>query len=272
MTRSGFVILALLALCGTAAPAAASDFELLTATGLREPGIEPGQTLAAGAVVRLEPWGRVVFRETGGCEHVHVVAGASEHRLAPVTECAKVASPGEIVALVQQGAAFAAPLAPGEEANQLAGMLAAEPCVFLNRLAGEGGNARRCPSGYGLRGMRCTGDHCANKDLLCCPYLGGAADDDAKEVSSRVISEEFPNVVQSKKNFMFGLACDGDYCDNILPYVLKSPRLKSDQQCDWSPSTSEGAWLDCGAGKLAAGLRCRGDWCGELNLYCCGVE
>jgi hypothetical protein len=256
-----------------APPIAASDFVVVGTTGVLEPeNLAPGRELAKGTLLRFEPWGRAVLRETNGCGLTHVIAGASEHRLALVEDCSAVAQPVQVVALVQQGTAFAAPLAEdgAAQAGELVQMLVQEPCVFLTRLSEEGGNARHCPSGYALRGLRCSGEHCDNKDLLCCPYLEGAPDPSAKEVSTRVISEEFPNVFQTKK-FLNGLACNGAFCDNIMPYAFKSPRLVNAGGCDWTPWSSErpGQWLDCAPGELIAGTRCRGGYCGEVGVYCC---
>ena len=259
-----------------APPIAASEFVVVGATGVLEPaGLTPGSELENGTVLRLEPWGRAVVRETTGCGLTHVIAGASEHTLALADDCSAVAQPPEVLALVQQGAAFAAPLKEegSARAAELIQMLVQEPCVFLARVSEEGGNARHCPSGYALRGLRCSGEFCDNKDLLCCPYLEGAPDPAAKELSSRIISEEFPNVFQTKR-FLNGLACNGPYCDNIMPYAFKSPRLVNTRTCDWTPWSSEqpGQWLTCAPGRLISGIRCRSDYCGEVSVSCCEAQ
>jgi hypothetical protein len=273
MRKLDTTILVLLAVW-VAQPLAASEFVVVATKGVLEPaGIEAGQELEKDTVLRLERWGRVLIRETAGCGLTHVIAGAPDHSLTPVNDCSAVAEPLEIVALIQQGAAFAAPLGKTEQTESLVQMLAQEPCVFLTRVSEEGGNARHCPSGYALRGLRCNGDHCDNKDLLCCPYLEGESDPSAKEMASRLISEEFPNVLQSKR-FLNGLACNGPYCDNILPYQFKSSRLANTRECEWSPWSTErpDEWLDCGAGRLISGIRCRADYCGNVGVYCCGME
>lgn len=264
-------VLAMLAV----APLRAADFVVVSAKGVLEPeGLETGQELEKDTLLQLEPWGRALILETSGCGLTHVIVGASEHQLAPTDDCSVVGEPMEVAALTQQGAAFATYLdVESEEAKNLVQMLANEPCVFLSRVSEEGGNSRRCPSGYGLRGLRCSGEHCDYKDLLCCPYLEGEPDPEAKEVTSRVISEEFPNVVKSTK-FLSGLACNGPFCDNILPYQFKSPRLQNTRECEWSPWSSElpRQWLDCGTGRLSSGIRCAGDYCGDVGVYCCKTQ
>lgn len=273
MKQAAVASLVLLAV-GVSPPLAAADFVVVAATGVLEPeGLSEGGELAAGALLRIEPWGRAVLRQTAGCGLTYVIAGASEYRLTPPEDCSQVAAPPEVVALIQQGAPFAAPLGADPQTEELVQMLAQEPCVFLARVSEEPDNSRQCPSGYALRGLRCSGEHCDNKDLLCCPYLEGAPDPAAKAMGSRLMSEEFPNTLQSK-HFLGGLACTGPFCDNIMPYQFKSARLVNTRQCDWSPWSSEqpGVWLDCAPGRLASGIRCRGDYCGEVGLYCCAAE
>ena len=260
---------------GAATPSEAADFVVVSARGVTEPaGLTAGRELEAGVVLRLEPWGRAAIRESGGCGLTHIVVGAAEHALTPTRDCSAVAQPAEVAGLVQQGAVFVTWLdeTETEGAGELVQMLANEPCVFLARVSEEGGNARECPSGYALRGLRCSGEYCDDKDLLCCPYLGGAPDATAKQLGSQVISEEFPNIFKTKR-FLNGLACNGDFCDNILPYQFKSSRLENSKQCEWSPWSSErpGQWIDCGDGQFASGIRCRIDYCGEVGLYCCGA-
>lgn len=255
------------------APLLAADFVVLSAFGVLEPeDLEAQQELAGGTVLRLEPWGRAVLRETTGCGFTQVIVGAPEHKLQPAEDCSLVGAPQDVSALVQQGMAFAAPLdaTSSEEARTIVEMLVNEPCVFLARVSEEGGNARRCPSGYALRGLRCSGEHCAFKDLFCCPYLGGEPDPDAKEVTARVISEEWPNISLSK-HFLTGLACNGPFCDNILPYPMKSPKLKSTKQCEWTPWSADvpDQWLNCAEGSFISGIRCQDDYCGNVGVHCC---
>ncbi len=260
-----------------ATPLAAADFVVVAATGALEPaGLAPGQELSEGTRLRLEPWGRVLARETGKCGLTHVVAGVGEYVLELSQDCGAFDDPVEVVRRIQKGDVFAARLqeaGPGQAA-ELVSAIANEPCVFMARLSEEPDNRRLCPSGYALRGLRCSGSFCDDKDLLCCPYLGGAPDPEAKETPSRQISEEWPNVVQSKR-FMNGLTCWGPYCDNVLPHEFKSPHLALDtKQCDWTVWDSErpGTWLDCQLGRFVAGLRCRADYCGDVGLRCCAAR
>lgn len=273
MKQTAVTTLVLLAVF-LSASLAASEFVVVTSLGVLEPqGLASGQELAANTLLRLEPWGRAVLREAAGCGLTFVIAGASEYRLTSSEDCSAVAAPAEVVALIQQGSPFAAPLEATPQTGELVQMLSQEPCVFLARVSEEGEGKRQCPSGYGLRGLRCSGEYCDDKDLLCCPYLEGAPDPAAKALSSRLMSEEFPNTLQSK-HFLGGLACTGLYCDNIMPFQFKSSRLVNTRQCEWSPWSSEqpDAWLDCAPGRLASGIRCRSDYCGEVALYCCAVQ
>ena len=176
---------------------------------------------------------------------------------------------------IQRGELFSALIKEtgSSQADQLGAALKDDPCVFLQRVSEEGSGQRQCPSGYALRGLRCTGQDCDDKDLLCCPYLGGAPDPSAHQTAAQWLSEGPLNVMQSEM-FLDGLACRGPYCDNVLPKPFESPRLVNTGACDWSVWSSEqpGMWLDCQPGRLVAGLRCRERHCGEMGLYCCEAK
>ena len=102
MCRLGKVILVLLVVC-SAPPLLASDFVVVAAVGAVEPeGLEAGQELANDTGLGLEPWGRVVVRETSGCGLTHVIVGASEHPLRRIEDCSSVANPLEVVAMIRQ--------------------------------------------------------------------------------------------------------------------------------------------------------------------------
>ena len=169
--------------------------------------------------------------------------------------------------LAQRAAEFSGKLVP---MGATLSAIANEPCVFLPRVSEEGENVRRCPSGYALRGLRCSGKFCDDKDLLCCPYLDGAPDPTAKEMNSRWVSEEVPNVLTSKK-FFNGLTCRGPYCDDSFMHQFKSSRLTNTRECGWTPWYTEqtAPWLDCGLGSFMAGIRCQYDYCGDVAIYCC---
>ena len=262
---------------GLATPPAAADFVVVAAIAAVEPaGLAAGQSLSEGTRLGLEPWGRALVRETSKCGLTHVVAGVGEYVLELSQDCGAFDEPMDVVGRIQKGEVFAARLQEtgSGPADDLISALANEPCVFMARLSEEPDNRRLCPSGYALRGLRCSGEFCDDKDLLCCPYLGGAPDPGAKETQSRQISEEWPNVVQSKR-FMKGLTCWGAYCDNVLPHEFKSPRLAVDtKQCEWTAWDSErpGTWLDCQLGRFVAGLRCRADYCGDVGVRCCAAR
>ena len=267
--------LAMLAVCLSPSLAAA-ELEVVAAIGVLEPaGLQAGQQLDDKTRLRLEPWGRALVRETTRCGMTHVVVGMSEYVLTMSDECSETEDPLNVAARLQRGETFAARLQEtgASKADALVAALKDDPCVFLQQVSEEGTAQRRCPSGYALRGLRCSGAHCDNKDLLCCPYLGGAPDETVKEKASRFVSEEFPNAVSSKL-FVNGLSCRGWYCDDVLLQPFKSGRLDNAGSCDWTAWSSEqpGQWLDCGVGKLIAGIRCREQYCGDVGIHCCQAK
>ena len=76
------------------------------------------------------------------------------------------------------------------------------------------------------------------------------------------------------ESFLNGLTCRGPYCDDVRAQPFKSSRLVNPGTCDWSVWSSEqpASWLDCGLGRFMAGIRCTGDYCAEVGLYCCQVR
>lgn len=275
MRRLDTAILILLAVC-MAPSLSSAEFVVVAVTGAAEPeGLAVGQQLGENTRLALQPWGRALIRETTRCGLTHVVAGLGEYVLKLAEDCTGADEPMEVAGRVQRGETFAARLddTGSGPATDLLSALSNEPCVFLERVSEEPDNRRFCPSGYALRGLRCAGQFCDDKDLLCCPYLEGQPDPSAKETQSRQISEEWPNVVQSK-SFLNGLTCWGPYCDNVLPHQFKSSRLAATKECEWSVWASErpGAWLDCGLGRFVAGMRCQADYCGDLAVRCCQAQ
>jgi hypothetical protein len=273
--RTGLTIWVLLTLLASQL-LAAGEFEVIAATGALEPeGLQAGRRLDDQTHLRLEPWGRALIRETTKCQMTHLVVGMDDYLLTLAEDCSETANPLDLAARLQKGDIFAERIKQtgSGRADALVAALKDDPCAFLKQVSEEGDNQRRCPSGYALRGLKCTGAYCDNKDLLCCPYLGGEPDATAKEKSSRPFSEEFPNTMTSKL-FLIGLTCQGNYCDNILPHPIKSSRLINAGHCEWTPWASEqpGAWLDCGPGKLVSGIRCQQDFCGDVGIYCCQAE
>lgn len=257
----------------TAQPLAAAEFVVVTATGVLEPaGLQAGQELSEGTRLKLEPWGRALARETAGCGLTHVVIGMSDYVLTLAEECSATDEPLNVASRLQRGEQFAERLEEtgSSPADELVSALSNEPCVFLARVSEEGESVRRCPSGYALRGLRCNGTFCDNKDLLCCPYLGGEPDPTSKDMNSRWVSEEIPNTMTSKR-FLNGLSCRGPYCDDVFPHQFKSARLVNSRECGWTAWYSEQSapWLDCGLGSFIAGLRCQGNYCADVGIYCC---
>ncbi len=272
MKRLDVATLVLLVIC-VAQPLAASEFVVVAATGVLEPeGLQARQELAADTRLGLEPWGRVLIRETTKCGLTHVVVGLGEYLLALAEDCSPTAEPMDVAQRLQLGEAFAERLEEtgSGPADELISALVNEPCVFMRPVSEEGESVRRCPSGYALRGLRCSGKFCDDKGLLCCPYLAGAPDPTTKDMNSRWVSEELPNTMTSKK-FLNGLTCRGPYCDDVFPHQFKSSHLVNTRECGWTPWFYEQSapWLDCGLGNFMAGIRCQLDYCGDVGVYCC---
>lgn len=266
----------LILLCVGAVPLAASEFEVLSAIGVREPeGLMAGQQLSENTSLVLEFWGRALIRETKKCGLTHVVVGQRQYELKLSKSCKKVADPVEVVQRLQRGEAFAEVLKQtgSGTADEIVQAITNEPCVFLPRLSEEGTGRRECPSGYALRGLRCSGLYCDDKDVLCCPYLQGAPDPTVADGKARWISEEAPAIFESEE-FINTISCRGPYCDEIYPQPFTSSHLKNAGNCVWSAWSFEqpGHWLDCQLGRFIAGIRCQEDFCSDIKIYCCNAQ
>ncbi|MEM7585624.1 MAG: hypothetical protein AAF560_19705 [Acidobacteriota bacterium] len=259
-----------------AQPLNASDFVVVAATGVAEPAdLAVGQELAAKTQLKLESWGRALIRETGKCGMTHVLVGIEDYVLEPATDCAAAEDPRAVVGKIQQGHVFAHRIVEKDSqlAAQLVAALSQNPCVNLPRFSEEHVEGRQCPSGYAVRGFGCLGDYCDDKVLMCCPYLGGEPDPTTKGGQARWVSEEFPNVTTFKK-YTHGMDCRGPYCDAIQPRTFKSSRIKATKACEWTPwvSNDPTGWVECSPGSFMSGVRCQGDYCADLAIYCCEAQ
>jgi hypothetical protein len=142
-------------------------------------------------------------------------------------------------------------------------------CVWLDYVSEETSYAR-CPSGFAVKGLNCSGDYCDNKELYCCPYYH-TNDTEAENSYSSWFSEENNGSYQTGSKFISGLGCKGDYCDNIRVRILDTPKLSNDGQCFNMPQISDGSNSEskCPEGYLGAGLSCSGNWCDNISLRCC---
>lgn len=148
------------------------------------------------------------------------------------------------------------------------------PCFWTGHVSEET-EPMYCPSGYALRGVRCKGSYCDNKDLYCCPYMP-RVDPDAHFNWSLWISEESPNnSYYTKSGFLAGFECKHDYCNNVRMIVLTTPNLRNFGQCSYRPYISEEEGRNqmiCEVGSFVAGMRCSGDYCDNISLMCCRSE
>jgi beta-lactam-binding protein with PASTA domain len=148
-------------------------------------------------------------------------------------------------------------------------------CRWTRPVSEESPSSETCPSGFALKGIKCSGRYCDNKALYCCPYLTGA--DGQRRLSwSGWISEESPhNSAKTRSGFVGGLQCKGRYCDNIRLQYLSTPSLRNSGRCSDQPFVSEegSARSVCaGYGTFVAGMSCKGRYCDNVSLECCGSD
>ena len=122
---------------------------------------------------------------------------------------------------------------------------------------------QRCSNGYVVKGIRCYGDYCDNKQLMCCRIpgltLGGP---ETEEYSYWYSEENIPFASDDKA--VVGMRCRESYCDGIS-LILRSAVGRTGG--DWTPFFSDPVNGDCGSGYVA-GVKCYGRYCDDLSLYC----
>jgi hypothetical protein len=128
-----------------------------------------------------------------------------------------------------------------------------------------------CASGYAVRGIACTGEYCDNMSLWCCSYMIGP-DNIVTDGWTGYFSEERHDYTYTPTgSFVYGLACNHDYCDNINLQYLFSNSLRYAGQCSTVGPVSEENpnHIECGNDEFVAGMYCTGDYCDNVSLYCC---
>jgi len=120
-------------------------------------------------------------------------------------------------------------------------------------------------------GMKCSGGHCDNKQLRRTDALGNIVNEDPGWVKK--ISEECPNCEARcpAGKIVCKIKCTGDNCDNMDVYccTLKEGWTVTNNAVTsgWF-SEENGGTKDCGTDRYVTGLKCRGDFCDDVQLWC----
>jgi PKD repeat protein len=146
--------------------------------------------------------------------------------------------------------------------------------LYTEWVSEEGGSPpASCPAGYVAQGIKCRGGDCDDVSLYCAPYVDGA-DRTARTYWSPWFSEESPGFAKNETQWVNALKCRGDNCDDLSLRFLATYYLKNTQVCTYIPAISEeqkdGA--KCPAGWFVSGMKCYGDNCDDISLYCCKAQ
>lgn len=127
----------------------------------------------------------------------------------------------------------------------------------------------QCTTGRLIRGVECQGQYCDNIRADC--VTAGVSIVESSWTS--YFSEEGNGSADERtcagNEFVTGIACDHDYCDNIsLQCSLVTGRTKG--ACAWSGWFSEESGPSTApAGRFLAGVECDGSFCDNKRyLYC----
>jgi hypothetical protein len=136
-----------------------------------------------------------------------------------------------------------------------------------------------CPSGFAMRGLECHGDYCSYLNATCCPYLAGGGDYSKPTYRlSRPFSEEPGaggfNGVSSKTEFLVGVRCSGNNCDNIEAALITSRMFKTESRAchNVGPFSEENRSAMCASDEFVSGMYCQDSYCDNITLTCCRYE
>lgn len=125
-------------------------------------------------------------------------------------------------------------------------------------------------------GMQCDGGSCDNKKLRWTSTLGEIVNVDAQFIKE-ISEENGMNDVRCPKDrpLVCKIQCKGDNCDNMLVHCCS---LKEGWRINYGDVAYSG-WFsdedgpkDCGGDRYTAGLRCRGGYCDDVEMYCLKLE
>ncbi|MCW8889234.1 MAG: hypothetical protein OQL20_01075 [Sedimenticola sp.] len=76
------------------------------------------------------------------------------------------------------------------------------------------------------------------------------------------------------RGFIRSIQCRGDHCDQKSVEYIAHPDIRNTGQCYWSRYFSEESpnRYQCSTSEFIAGIRCQGNYCDNLSLYCCRGE
>jgi hypothetical protein len=130
---------------------------------------------------------------------------------------------------------------------------------------------------------KCRGDNCDDMSLYCSPSPAGLTTTPANWTT--FISEEAPTkslTCDSNSSaigdlaissVIDGIRATGSYADNVSVHCANLPSGHQLSACEWTPYFSEEAGTQVfPAGKVAAGIRCRGSYCDDLSYFVCAVN
>ncbi len=148
---------------------------------------------------------------------------------------------------------------------------------WTNFFSEEGSGRQTCDRGYAIAGIKCQGNYCDNKQLLCRSYPSKR--NDSSYWHSSVISEEGPNAsFRTDKpvnlGFLSGLGCSGGYCDNISFKVLVTTGMQHTGGWEWKPFFSEEYPSQgvCKPNQFVTGIGCKGKYCDNISIHCSDVN
>ena len=149
----------------------------------------------------------------------------------------------------------------------------------------EGTGIQDCDPGYYVRGVKCSGKWCDNKQLLCSregkPDISKtmkATDWFSEETTNGNVNNQMCEQIDDKLWVVRGMRCGGSNCDNIKLRCatffqgdgMVGNGLHND--CKWSDEISEEVGMNvfiAPKGKVIVQAKCLGSYCDRMQFYHC---
>jgi hypothetical protein len=129
----------------------------------------------------------------------------------------------------------------------------------------------RCADGSVFYSINCAGRYCEDKTVTCIHYSAGN-DPDARASISKPFPKEKGEQLKSESNFIHGLL-DYKETKELKIRFLVTEKLINTGNCGWDSITDKNSYIvRCPDNTLPAGIRCDGEECQTIELYCCEYQ
>jgi hypothetical protein len=139
---------------------------------------------------------------------------------------------------------------------------------------------RTCAPGSIVASLGCSGDFCDNISLTCRPQPGRTArmfwtnwvESGGQALAACAEIDPDTDLLPPLDGFLSGIACRGDYCDDISLHCTRFVGLMIDEpNCVTTRHSDENRGVGVAPGFAIAAIRCSGRHCDNKDVTICPV-